>query len=114
MFDKKIDHQPVADAADIHRNAYNAAFYELGLKWHWDGKIYPTVLSHDEERARLRQYVETHQSHLLKVYDAEFLVDAVQTAKDRCYETMAAAGTRRGTPDSSINWAELHQNEVGV
>ena len=21
---------------DLERNAYNAAFYELGLRWHWD------------------------------------------------------------------------------
>jgi hypothetical protein len=120
MFDKKIINVTTAatltadDAVDIHRNAYNAAFYELGLRWHWDGKIYPSVLCMDDERARLRSYLETHQSHLLKAYDAEFLVDAVQTAKARCYETMAAAGNQRGNPGSSINWAELHQHEVGV
>ena len=80
MFDKKIDRHTAADAADavdIHRNAYNAAFYELGLRWHWDGKIYPSVLDHDAERARLRAYVETYQPHLLKAYDADFLIDAV-------------------------------------
>lgn len=120
MFDKKITNESAAatlsaaDAVDIHRNAYNAAFYELGLKWHWDGKIYPSVLCQDDERARLRAYLETHQSHLLKAYDAEFLVDAVQTAKARCFETMSEAGSRRGAPAAAINWAELHQHEVGV
>jgi hypothetical protein len=119
MFDKKIINEATAaalttaDAADIHRNAYNAAFYELGLRWHWDGKIYPSVLCQDEERARLRTYLESHQSHLLKAYDAEFLVDAVQTAKARCYETMIAAGSQRGA-GAPINWAEIHRAEVGV
>jgi hypothetical protein len=29
-----------ADPAEIDRNAYNAAFYELGLRWHWDIDTY--------------------------------------------------------------------------
>jgi hypothetical protein len=113
MFDKKIIHHATeaTDPADIHRNAYNAAFYELGLRWHWDGKIYPSVLSQDDERTRVRTYLETHQSHLLKAYDAEFLVDAVETAKARCYETMTAVGSQSGAP---INWAEMHRAQVGV
>ena len=114
MFDKKIARHTAADApdaVDIHRNAYNAAFYELGLRWHWDGKIYPSVLDHDAERARLRQYMETYQPHLLKAYDADFLIDAVETAKERCYEAMTAEGCKAG---ASINWAEIHQGQVGV
>ena len=113
MFDTKIITQAAAAAnsADIHRNAYNAAFYELGLRWHWDGKIYPSVLCQAEERARLRAYLETHQPHLLKAYDAEFLVDAVQAAKERCLENMTAEGCKAG---AHINWAEMHQGEVGV
>ena len=25
---------------ETERNAYNAAFYELGLRWHWDRQTY--------------------------------------------------------------------------
>jgi hypothetical protein len=25
-----------ADAAEMHLHAYNAPFYELGLRWYWD------------------------------------------------------------------------------
>ena len=31
----------------VHRNAYNAAFYELGLGWHWDAATYDQLLPLD-------------------------------------------------------------------
>ena len=100
-----------ADAADVHRNAYNAAVYELGLRWHWDSETYRGLSSKTCERERLRTYLETHQAHLLKAYDADFLIDAIQTTKARCYKAMTADGCKLG---AYINWAEIHQHEVGV
>lgn len=97
--------------ADAHRNAYNAAFYELGLSCHLDENAYQEVLCEDGERDCLRQYLERHQSHLLKAYDAEFLVDAIQAAKARCYDAITADGATAG---GFINWAEIQQSQVGV
>jgi hypothetical protein len=111
MADNKFSSDAAADAADIHRNAFNAAFYELGLRWHWDGDTYQTLLCEDDERARIRRYLEQHQPHLLKVYDADFLTDAIQTAKARCYRTMTADG---GGAGSYTNWAEIQKLEVGA
>lgn len=97
--------------ADAHRNAYNAAFHELGLSFHWDSAAYRDVLCQDGERECLRSYLRQHQPHLLKAYDAEFLVDAILAAKERCYGIMSAAG---GRPDAFINWAEIQQHHAGV
>ena len=60
-----IDRDAATDVAGIHRSAYNAAFYELGLRWYWDGEIYPEVLNEADERRCLQQYMVTHQPHLL-------------------------------------------------
>jgi hypothetical protein len=97
--------------ADAHRNAYNAAFHELGLSFHWDSARYQSVLCADGERECLRRYLEQHQPHLLKAYDAEFLVNAIHTAKERCYRVMTADGCR---PGAFINWAEIQQHHAGV
>ena len=35
---------------EIERNAYNAAFYELGFRWHWDSHTYYELLSHSQTR----------------------------------------------------------------
>jgi hypothetical protein len=107
----KINSDTAGDAADVHRNAYNAAFYELGLRWHWDDETYQTLLCQADEKDRIRIYMETHQAHLLKAYDADFLIDAIQTAKSRCYDIMTTSGGKVG---AYINWAEIHKVEVGV
>jgi uncharacterized membrane protein len=98
-----------SDAVDFHRDAYNAAFYELGLKWHWDETVYEHVLSDRQERERLLAYLNTHQTHLLSAYDAEFLVAAIETTKARWYDALLQSGASR-----RVNWAEFQQAQVGA
>ena len=73
-------------AAEAHRQAYNAAFDELGLSWHWDAVTYATLPGQGAER--VRAYLETEHAHLLRAYDADFLVQAIETAKERCHTVM--------------------------
>ena len=73
---------PVIDTnAEIHRQAYNAAFDELDLQWHWDAATYDRLTDHGE--GGVRQYLETECPHLLHAYEPEFLVAAVEAAKAR-------------------------------
>ena len=58
-------------------HTYNAAFEELGLSWQWDPATYGAG------RAGLRAYLEKEHAHLLRAYDAEFLVDAVEATRLR-------------------------------
>ena len=110
MINTKPNSDAAATAANVHRNAYNAAFYELGLKWHWDGNIYQSLLPNSDEKERIRSYLETYQPHLLKSYDADFLTNVIQTTKARCFDAMTAEGCRVG---ADTNWAEIAQAEVG-
>jgi len=64
---------------DMERNAYNAAFHDLGLRWHWDSDTYIDLLRRSPSpHAQIRHYLETRHPHLLKAYDAEFLARAIQ------------------------------------
>jgi hypothetical protein len=101
--------QEAIEAVDIHRDAYNAAFYELGLKWHWDETVYENVLSTHQERERLLGYLKTHQTHLLSAYEPDFLVAAIETTKARWYDALLQTGTSR-----RIDWAEFQQAQVGA
>jgi hypothetical protein len=81
-----------ATAADLRgleaaRHAYNAAFDELGLPWHWDEPTYERLLGHGKDG--VRRYLETERPHLLRAYDADFLVAAVEAAKARCLAGVA-------------------------
>ena len=76
---------------DSERNAYNAAFEELGLCWHWDEKTYAELRTIAAESERVRRYVESQHRHLLTAYDAQFLVDAIRVTKSRLIEDAPGA-----------------------
>lgn len=81
--------QASADSsAESHRNAYNAAFNELGLPWYWDASTHQSLASNTQAKEPVQVYLETQHPHLLKAYDADFLVNAVQATKARCYNAM--------------------------
>jgi len=86
----KTLHDLVTDdpTTDAHRHAYNAAFDELGLNWHWDAGTYAWVRSRG--RDGLRTYLEREHAHLLRAYEADFLVNAIESAKARCQAGAAA------------------------
>ena len=77
--------QTVRADDEMQRQAYNSAFDELGLAWHWDRATYAWLPDGPE---RVRAYVEREHPHLLRSYDAEFLVQAVENAKQRCHAIM--------------------------
>ena len=65
---------------DLLRQAYNSAFDELGLAWHWDRATFAWL---PDGPSRVRAYVEREHPHLLRAYDADFLVSAIESAKER-------------------------------
>ncbi|MES2258273.1 MAG: hypothetical protein V4724_07125 [Pseudomonadota bacterium] len=99
-----------ADPAGLQREAYNAAFYELGLRWHWDGVAYDSELEDSEQRVRLRRYLEARQPHLLKAYDADFLVEVIQATMTRYLDSATELGVTSGR---RTNWAAFQHGDVG-
>ena len=91
--------------------AYNAAFHELGLSWHWDFDSYRALLTGAGEKNLICHYLETHQRHLLNAYDAEFLTEAIENAKSRCLEKLKAFGMPAAF---NVNWAEVQRREIGI
>lgn len=69
-------------AIESQRHAYNAAFEELDLPWHWDAATYQRLTGQGSV-CGVRRYLETERPHLLRAYDPDFLVAAVEAAKAR-------------------------------
>jgi hypothetical protein len=89
---------------DMERNAYNAAFHELGLDWHWDGETYVDLLHHSPlPGAQIRHYVQAHHPHLLKAYDADFLARAIEDCASR----------HRQQPTCLFDWARVAGRQPG-
>ena len=74
--------------AEAHRHAYNSAFTDLGLPWFWDAATHRRLQASADERERIRIYLQTQQAHLLTAYDADFLVNAIHTTKQRHIESL--------------------------
>jgi hypothetical protein len=84
-FDRsEYQHVACTDHAEIERNAYNAAFRELGLRWHWDADTYQELRRLPEEMQRIGAYLQSHQSNLLRAYGSEFLSALIYATKSQC------------------------------
>ena len=96
---------------DLQRNAYNAAFYKLGLGWHWDHITFDSLQPLGCEVERIRTYMEAHHAHLLKAYDPGFLASATEITRSRFIDSERdGVNTRSGHTD----WAALHSRQIGV
>jgi hypothetical protein len=97
-------------SAEAERDSLNAAFYELGFRWHWDSATYNALLGQRSSTSeRIRYYLETRQSHLLKAYDAAFLVDLIQEK--------TLIGNQRalsGAVARHFDWSQLLGGELGA
>lgn len=82
----------VADTESLHQQAFNAAFQELGLDWHWDDDTYTRLLDVAGGRERLRHYWRQRNpwSHL-DGPDEDALLE-LHTCKNRHYERLVSLG----------------------
>lgn len=87
------------------RHAYNGAFEELGLNWNWDAATFARI--HAQGQHGVRAYLEAEQSHLLRAYEVDFLLGAIETAKDCCYASIARCRER---PTPSLSWTHQSRN----
>jgi hypothetical protein len=60
------------------REALNAAFWELGLRFQWDAATWHLLVEMDDLPSQIRYYLEHWQPHLLAVYEPEFLASLVE------------------------------------
>jgi hypothetical protein len=98
--------------SEVERNAYNAAFYELGLRWHWDSDTYCALIGRCATAPmRIRHYLETRQPHLLKAYDANFLVRVIDEKAAAHRQRLNAIGALGA---GHFDWAETLGAELGA
>ena len=88
----------LADTEETHRQAFNAAFIELGLWWDWSPPLYTKLLAVSGGKERLQHYIAG-----LRVPPAERerllqLVPAIHATKTRIYTELLVRGQRPFRP----------------
>ncbi|CAN5882433.1 HAD family hydrolase [soil metagenome] len=71
------------------RVAYNHAFAELRLDWHWDETMYGELLAEAGGRERLRYYLERYRPELLDDAIASGLIIKIHNSKIRHFAKIA-------------------------
>ena len=79
---------------DGHRRAFNRAFADAGLSWHWDVELYQRLLRISGGRERIRAFLSQAEG---VVPDPE-RVERLQAAKQQHYNALVAAGELRLRP----------------
>ena len=108
MFQTPNNHRAANPTMEAHRHAYNAAFEELSLSWRWDTATYAHLQHHG--RDLVHAYLQTEHPHLLRAYDADFLVNAIEAVKTRCFE-LAQERISRGNRMMQVNHGAQRSSE---
>lgn len=77
---------------DGHRVAFNLAFRDAGLDWHWDVATYGALLSVAGGKERIRHFIETHAPARPAVDDLAAWIAGLHEAKTTHYLELLQRG----------------------
>ncbi|MEQ1601071.1 MAG: HAD-IA family hydrolase [Methylophilaceae bacterium] len=77
---------------DGHRPAFNQAFKEAGLDWHWDVALYGELLAVTGGKERIRYFVERYHPNYKKDEEFDSLVAQLHRDKTRIYTELLSTG----------------------
>jgi HAD superfamily hydrolase (TIGR01509 family) len=127
----------IADTERFHLRAFNQAFADEGLDWHWDEALYTELLEISGGKERMLAYWRRSRGHMVDIDGNAIvhLVERLHQAKTAIYESMVHNGLvelrpgvlvlmdearRRGlrlaiaTTTSPVNVAALLRRAVGA
>ena len=77
---------------DGHRLAFNRAFTDAGLDWHWDGETYGRLLAVTGGKERIRHFVEQAGPGFDAPADIESFIRKLHQSKTRHYLLLLMSG----------------------
>ena len=84
----------LADTEEVHRTAFNQAFAELGMDWHWDESLYTRLLDISGGKERIRHY--WNQAHpgvrALDGHSVQDTINQIHELKTAAYEQAVQDG----------------------
>ena len=82
----------LADTEEGHRTAFNQAFAQSGLDWHWDVPLYDRLLAVTGGKERIRHYVRDFLPGFAEPADFDDFVRQLHALKTRCHVAMVRSG----------------------
>ena len=97
---------------DGHRPAFNAAFEEAGLNWHWDVELYGQLLQVTGGKERLHYFIEKYTPTIPAGHDINNLVAGLHQAKTKHYVSMLQLGRIPLRPGVARLLAQLRNEKI--
>lgn len=82
----------LADTEGAHCAAFNAAFAQAGLGWHWDDALYTRLLDVSGGKERIAHYWHSVDPAEARTLRARSLIDSIHTLKTRLYAERVGGG----------------------
>lgn len=82
----------LAETEEVHRQAFNAAFGQAGLDWHWTQPMYAQLLAVTGGKERIRYFIDTFSPAYPQPDDLSAWIAGLHAAKTEIYTRTAAAG----------------------
>lgn len=77
---------------DGHRPAFNQAFADAGLDWHWSPELYGELLAITGGKERIRYYLEKYNTGFRHTGDLDALIVDLHKAKTKRYTHLLSTG----------------------
>jgi HAD superfamily hydrolase (TIGR01509 family) len=87
----------LAETEEVHRAAFNQAFAQAGLSWHWDQQLYGRLLKVTGGKERIRHYLDSHAIGALGA-DPASAIAALHAAKTARYAELVDRGAMQLRP----------------
>jgi HAD superfamily hydrolase (TIGR01509 family) len=82
----------LAETEELHRVAFNQAFEQAGLDWHWSQQLYAGLLVVTGGKERIRYFIDTELAGFQVPTQLDDYIAALHAAKTDIFTRMVAAG----------------------
>lgn len=97
---------------DGHRIAFNAAFRQFDLDWHWDIDLYGELLQVTGGKERIRHYIANYAPKAPEEIDLQVWIADLHKTKTKYFESLMEAGKIPLRPGVARLINELRQQQV--
>jgi HAD superfamily hydrolase (TIGR01509 family) len=82
----------LAETEEVHRQAFNKAFSNAGLDWHWSQEMYGQLLAVTGGKERIQHYLDLHVPDFEAPGDLSEYIAGLHAAKTEIYTRTVASG----------------------
>jgi HAD superfamily hydrolase (TIGR01509 family) len=82
----------LSETEEIHRRAFNQAFENRGLTWHWDRALYRKLLRVTGGKERIRHFIDNYDADGFETVDSDEQIRNLHLEKTAAYTRMVSAG----------------------